>query len=228
MKDRHVLAAMSLGFAVALGGCGPSGSAPPPGKETGKPAQPPAASAPDAPREEPKPPKKEEPKMTESAGKKYDTANPVVKIETTMGDIVVELFPKEAPNTVGNFLTLTKKGFYDGIIFHRVIPNFMVQTGDPTGTGTGGPGYKFADEFSKDLRHDRPGRLSMANAGPGTNGSQFFITHVPTPHLDNRHSIFGQVIEGQDVVIKIGNAPRDRRDKPNEPIKMVSVKVVQE
>lgn len=166
--------------------------------------------------------------MTDPVSKKYDTANPVVKIETTMGDIVVELFPKEAPKTVENFLTLVKKGFYDGIIFHRVIPNFMIQTGDPTGTGTGGPGYKFADEFSKNLRHDRPGRLSMANAGPNTNGSQFFITHVPTPHLDDRHSIFGQVIEGQDVVIKIGNAPRGRADRPNDPIKMASVRVVQE
>ena len=168
------------------------------------------------------------PSMPESGKKKYDTANPVVKIETTMGGIVVELFPKEAPKTVENFLTLTKKGFYDGIIFHRVIPGFMIQTGDPTGTGMGGPGYKFGDEFSKNLRHDRAGRLSMANAGPGTNGSQFFLTLGPTTHLDDKHSIFGQVIEGQEVVVKIGNAPRDRRDKPLEAVKMTSVRVVQE
>lgn len=160
--------------------------------------------------------------------KKYDTANPVVKIETTLGAIVIELFPKEAPKTVENFLTLAKKGYYDGIIFHRVIPGFMIQTGDPTGTGTGGPGYMFADEFSKSLRHDRPGRLSMANSGPGTNGSQFFITHGPTPHLDDRHSIFGQVIEGQEVVTKIGAVPRDRRDKPLEAVQMLSVRLVQE
>jgi cyclophilin family peptidyl-prolyl cis-trans isomerase len=158
----------------------------------------------------------------------YPTANPVVRIETTMGTIDAELFPKETPKTVENFLTLTKKGFYDGIIFHRVIPNFMIQTGDPTGTGSGGPGYQFADEFSPQLRHDKPGILSMANAGPNTNGSQFFITHQATPHLNNRHSVFGQVITGQEVVTAIGNAPRGARDCPLQEVKMTKVSVLQE
>lgn len=151
---------------------------------------------------------------------------PKVKIETTMGDIVVELFQTEAPKTVENFLTLTKKGFYDGIIFHRVIPNFMIQTGDPTGTGMGGPGYQFADEFSPKLRHDKPGILSMANSGPNTNGSQFFITQVPTPWLDGRHSVFGQVVEGMDVVNQIASVSRDGRDKPLKAIAMKKVTVL--
>ena len=146
-------------------------------------------------------------------------------IETTMGTIVIELYPDEAPKTVENFAKLAKQGFYNGIIFHRVIPNFMVQTGDPTGTGTGGPGYKFADEFSPKLKHDKPGRVSMANAGPNTNGSQFFITVIPTPWLDGKHSIFGQVVSGQDVVNAIVNAPRGANDKPTTPIKMVKVTV---
>ena len=110
-----------------------------------------------------------------------------IKIETTMGDIYADLYETEAPKTVANFMTLANKGFYDGIIFHRVIPNFMVQTGDPTGTGMGGPGYQFADEFSEKLRHDKPGVLSMANSGPNTNGSQFFITEVPTPWFGLLH-----------------------------------------
>lgn len=226
MRRRPVLGFACLGLVLAFAGCDSTESSST-SVEKGKVPEA-AAQKPAVPATEPASAKKESVPMTDPVSKKYDTANPVVKIETTMGDIVVELFPKEAPKTVENFLTLVKKGFYDGIIFHRVIPNFMIQTGDPTGTGTGGPGYKFADEFSKNLRHDRPGRLSMANAGPNTNGSQFFITHVPTPHLDDRHSIFGQVIEGQDVVIKIGNAPRGRADRPNDPIKMASVRVVQE
>ena len=150
-----------------------------------------------------------------------------VKIETTQGDMIAELYDKDAPKTVENFVTLVKKGFYDGIIFHRVIPNFMIQTGDPTGTGTGGPGYQFADEFSPNLRHDKPGVLAMANSGPNTNGSQFFITQVPTPWLDNRHSVFGQVIEGIDVVNKIAAAPRDGRDKPLETISMKKVTILE-
>ena len=109
------------------------------------------------------------------------------------------MFADKAPKTVNNFVFLARQGFYDGIIFHRVIDNFMAQGGDPTGTGTGGPGYKFQDEFHPSLKHDKPGMLSMANAGPNTNGSQFFITHVPTPWLDNKHSVFGQVKEGIDV-----------------------------
>ena len=149
-----------------------------------------------------------------------------IKIETTMGDITADLYAKEAPKTVANFVTLAKKGFYDGIIFHRVIPDFMVQTWDPTGTGTGGPGYQFADEFSPNLKHDKPGVISMANAGPGTNGSQFFITVVPTPWLNNRHTIFGHVTQGIEVVNKIVSAPRDGRDKPLQEIKMTHVTVL--
>ncbi len=127
-------------------------------------------------------------------------------IETSKGNIPVELFPDQAPVTVANFVNLAQRGYYDGLTFHRVIGDFMIQGGCPRGTGSGGPGYQFEDEFDPSLRHDRPGRLSMANAGPGTNGSQFFITHVPTPWLDDAHSIFGQVQSdgGQDVVNSIG------------------------
>ena len=121
-------------------------------------------------------------------------------ITTTKGDIQVTLFPAEAPLTVANFVNLAQRGYYDGLKFHRVIANFMIQGGDPTGTGSGGPGYRFADEFNPALRHDSAGTLSMANSGPGTNGSQFFISHGPTPHLDDIHSIFGKVASGQDVV----------------------------
>ena len=125
------------------------------------------------------------------------------RFKTEKGDIDVELYADRAPLTVENFINLARAGFYDGTTFHRVIPGFMAQGGDPTGTGTGGPGYQFGDEFHPSLRHDAPGVLSMANAGPGTNGSQFFITHVPTPHLDGKHTVFGNVREGQDVVNKI-------------------------
>jgi peptidyl-prolyl cis-trans isomerase B (cyclophilin B) len=119
-------------------------------------------------------------------------------INTNKGDINLRLFPDQAPLTVLSFVNLAKRGYYDNLAFHRVIPEFVIQGGCPLGTGTGGPGYRFKDEFSPDLRHDKPGILSMANAGPGTNGSQFFITHVSTPHLDNRHSIFGEVMGTQD------------------------------
>ena len=124
----------------------------------------------------------------------------VATFKTAKGDIVVELFADKVPATVNNFIFLAREGFYDDSTFHRVLPNFMAQGGDPTGTGSGGPGYKFADEFHSDLRHDAPGTLSMANAGPNTNGSQFFITLVPTPHLDNVHSVFGRVTAGMDVL----------------------------
>jgi len=152
---------------------------------------------------------------------------------TSKGKITCILFEKEAPKTVANFVGLAngtkewiepktgkkvKKRFYDGLIFHRVIPKFMIQGGDPEGTGRGGPGYKFEDEFHPDLKFDQPGRLAMANAGPNTNGSQFFITHVATPWLNNKHTIFGQVIDGQEVVDKIGNIKRDRRNKPLEDV----------
>jgi peptidyl-prolyl cis-trans isomerase A (cyclophilin A) len=155
------------------------------------------------------------------------------QFDTSEGTFMIRLFEKEAPNTVANFVGLaegtkewkdpqtgqSKTGpFYDGVVFHRVIEGFMIQGGDPLGTGTGGPGYKFADEFHPTLRHDKPGILSMANAGPNTNGSQFFITLGPTPHLDNRHSVFGHVVEGMDVVKKIGSVPTGRQDRPVKPI----------
>jgi len=149
--------------------------------------------------------------------------------KTSMGDIVVQLFDDKAPKTVANFVGLAsgtkewtdpktgekvKKPLYNGTIFHRVIPGFMIQGGDPLGSGRGGPGYRFADEFHPDLRHTKGGILSMANAGPNTNGSQFFITLAPTLHLDNRHSVFGEVVKGQSVLVAIGNTPRDARDRP--------------
>lgn len=124
-------------------------------------------------------------------------------LKTSRGDIHATLFASKAPITVSNFLNLASRDYYNGIIFHRVIPQFMIQGGDPTGTGTGGPGYRFEDEFDPTLKHDRSGRLSMANSGPSTNGSQFFITHVSTPWLDGKHTIFGQVTEGQDIVDRI-------------------------
>jgi cyclophilin family peptidyl-prolyl cis-trans isomerase len=125
------------------------------------------------------------------------------RMETDKGTMVIELFADKTPMTVNNFVFLSREGYYDGVIFHRVIDNFMVQGGDPTGTGRGGPGYKFGDEFNSSLKHDKQGILSMANAGPGTNGSQFFITHGPTPHLNGKHTVFGQVVEGLDVLMSI-------------------------
>ncbi len=151
-----------------------------------------------------------------------------VKIETTLGNIEAELYTEEAPKTVDNFVTLAKKGFYDGIIFHRVIPDFMIQTGDPTGTGRGGPGYEFGDEFSPRLKHDKPGIFSMANSGPNTNGSQFFITEVPTPWLDRKHSVFGKVTSGMDIVKAISSTPADHQDKPKKPVVMNKVTVLED
>ena len=150
-------------------------------------------------------------------------------IKTSMGDIVVHLFDDKAPKTVANFVDLAtgkkewtdpktgqkvKRPFYNGIIFHRVIPGFMIQGGDPLGTGFGGPGYDFEDEFNPDLRHSKAGILSMANKGPNTNGSQFFITVRPVPQLDGKHAVFGEVVKGQEVVSAIVNTPRDANDKP--------------
>ena len=129
-----------------------------------------------------------------------DTGSLVAALETTKGVIEIALTPTKTPLTVANFVNLIQRGFYNGLLFHRVIPNFMVQGGDPNGTGSGGPGYKFKDEFDPSLKHTGPGVLSMANAGPGTNGSQFFITHVETSWLDGKHSVFGKVTKGQDVV----------------------------
>jgi peptidyl-prolyl cis-trans isomerase B (cyclophilin B) len=131
-------------------------------------------------------------------------------IHTTKGDVKLKLYPNEAPLTVLNFINLSKRGFYDGLIFHRVIPEFMIQGGCPTGSGTGGPGYRFKDECSVDLKHDKPGILSMANAGPHTNGSQFFITHVPTPWLDNKHTVFGEVVDAQDQSVVNSIAQHDK------------------
>lgn len=139
---------------------------------------------------------------------------PVANFDTNMGTFRIELYSDLAPNTVKNFIDLAQSKFYDGVIFHRVIDNFMIQGGDPTGTGMGGPGYVIPDEFGKGLKHDAPGILSMANAGPDTGGSQFFITLVPTPWLDGRHAIFGHVIEGMEVVEKIGHTETNKRDRP--------------
>jgi peptidyl-prolyl cis-trans isomerase A (cyclophilin A) len=147
------------------------------------------------------------------------------RFETSMGNFAIELFEEQTPNTVGNFVKLAEKQFYDGVIFHRVIDGFMVQGGDPTGTGRGGPGYQFADEFHPQLKHTSEGILSMANAGPNTNGSQFFITLAPTPHLDGRHAVFGKVVEGMDVVRKIGKTPTKAGDRPATDVVMKSVKI---
>lgn len=150
--------------------------------------------------------------------------------DTTEGQFKAKLFADKAPNTVQNFVDLaegnkTGTPFYDGLVFHRVIPNFMIQGGCPEGTGRGGPGYRFADEFHPTLKHERKGMLSMANAGPNTNGSQFFITVAPTPWLDQKHSIFGEVVEGYDVVEKISQAPRNAQDRPSREVKINSVKI---
>src|SRR6187455_2430904 len=160
--------------------------------------------------------------------------------DTSEGTFKVKLFDDKAPNTVANFVGLAEgtkewtdpktgkkvtRPFYNGLIFHRVIAGFMIQGGDPLGTGVGGPGFKFADEFHPKLRHTKAGLLSMANAGPGTNGSQFFITLAPTPHLDNRHSVFGEVVSGLDVVKKIGSVPTGRQDRPVTPVVMNKVTI---
>jgi cyclophilin family peptidyl-prolyl cis-trans isomerase len=158
------------------------------------------------------------PAMVIDPKKKYKA-----RLETEKGTMVIELFADKAPKTVNNFVFLAREGFYEDIIFHRVIADFMVQGGDPTGNGSGGPGYKFEDEFHASLKHDKPGRLSMANAGPGTNGSQFFITHVATPWLDGKHTIFGQVIEGMDVLMSI--PPRDPMRPENPGVKILKVTI---
>ena len=159
-------------------------------------------------------------------------------IETTKGHIVVKLNYKEVPTTVANFVTLAEgknnfvkveykgKPFYNGTIFHRVIDGFMIQGGDPTGTGMGDPGYRFEDEFVPSLKHSKKGILSMANSGPNTNGSQFFITQVPTPHLDGRHTVFGETVKGEEVIDAIAKAPRNSQDRPNEDIKIKNITIV--
>lgn len=150
----------------------------------------------------------------------------IATANTDKGNIVIKLHANLVPKTVNNFVFLARQGFYDSTIFHRVIANFMAQGGDPTGIGRGGPGYKFADEFHSSLRHDKPGVLSMANSGPNTNGSQFFITHVPTLWLDKKHSVFGQVIEGMDVLLSI--PPRDPQNPENSGVSLNSVTIREE
>ncbi len=160
------------------------------------------------------------PAMALKPGARYQA-----RIETDKGDLLVDLHADLVPMTVNNFVFLAREGFYDGVIFHRVIANFMAQSGDPTGTGTGGPGYQFKDEFDQTLRHSGPGVLSMANAGPNTNGSQFFITHVATPWLDGKHTVFGQVADGMKVLMSI--PPRDpgNRNAPAVAIRRIEIDV---
>ena len=155
-------------------------------------------------------------------------ANPIAVFETNHGTFEIELFEDKAPITVKNFIDLAEKGFYDGLIFHRVIDGFMIQGGDPNGMGTGGPGYTIPDEFHKDLKHDSEGVLSMANAGPNTGGSQFFITLAATPWLDGHHSVFGKVVKGMDVVREIGKVDTDFQDKPLAKVVMEKVMIRRE
>lgn len=159
-----------------------------------------------------------------------------IKFQTSLGDFTAELYAKECPETVWNFVNLAegrqenKKNapFYDGLIFHRVIKGFMIQGGCPEGVGTGGPGYRFPDECRPDLKHDSSGILSMANAGPGTNGSQFFVTLAPTPHLNGRHTVFGKVVEGMDVVEKIGITKTGQMDRPVQEVVMQKLTVIRD
>ncbi len=161
---------------------------------------------------------KNPPPMTIDRQKTYTAT-----LKTDLGDIVAQLHADKAPNVVNNFVFLAREGFYDGVTFHRVIANFMAQSGDPTATGTGGPGYRFADEFHRELRHDAPGVLSMANSGANTNGSQFFITHVPTPWLDGKHAIFGKVTSGMDVVLAIPSRDPGKAREPGTRIQTIEI-----
>ncbi len=158
------------------------------------------------------------PEMTLDPGKDY-----YANLVTEKGTLRIRLFAEEAPETVNNFVFLAREGYYDGTTFHRVIEGFMAQGGDPTGTGTGGPGYSIRDEFHPDLRHDKPGVLSMANRGPNTGGSQFFITHVATPWLDDRHAVFGEVVEGMDVVNALRECDPQRDREPGDAIERVEI-----
>ena len=161
------------------------------------------------------------PEMALDPKKRYSAT-----LHTDKGDIVVALFADKTPLTVNNFVFLARQNFYDGTIFHRVIKDFMAQGGDPTGSGRGGPGYQFKDEFDPKLHHDKPGVLSMANSGPNTNGSQFFLTHVPTPWLDGKHSVFGQVTNGLDVLLSIPERDPQRRNAPA--VQLISVTILEE
>ena len=171
--------------------------------------------------------------MAEKTDYKEEVERPVALFDTSLGVFEAELYAKECPETVWNFINLaegrqetSREGnFFDGLIFHRVIEGFVIQGGCPHGSGTGGPGYQFKDEFDPSLRHDGAGILSMANAGPNTNGSQFFVTLGPTPHLDDRHSVFGKVIKGLDIIQKIGSVKTGPADSPLEPVTINSVKI---
>ena len=171
--------------------------------------------------------------MSKKIDYREDLERPIAVFETSLGNFEAELYAKSCPETVWNFINLAEGrqetaregNFYDGLTFHRVIEGFVIQGGCPQGTGTGGPGYQFKDEFDPKLRHDSEGLLSMANAGPNTNGSQFFITLAATPHLDNRHSVFGKVIKGLDVVNKIGSVQTGPGDRPLEPVTMNRVRI---
>jgi len=160
------------------------------------------------------------PPMQIDLGKRYQA-----RLRTDVGDMLIDLYADRAPRTVNNFVFLARQKFYDGVIFHRVIANFMAQGGDPTGTGSGGPGYTFGDEFHPSLRHDGPGVLSMANAGPNTNGSQFFLTHVATPWLDDKHSVFGRIVEGQDVLMAI--PPRDPNQRGAPAVRIHTIEILE-
>lgn len=155
-----------------------------------------------------------------------DRVGKKAKFTTNLGNFTVSLFGDKAPKTVSNFITLAKDGFYNGLIFHRVIDNFMIQGGDPEGTGQGGPGYQFEDEFVSSLDFSKAGKLAMANSGPNTNGSQFFITVAPTTWLNNKHTIFGEVIEGMDVVVKISKVQKDQNDKPLTSVTIESIEIL--
>ena len=212
----YVLSALIA--AAALAACG--GDEPqtePPAADTPKPA-----AAQESTESQPMPKPKSysaPPPMTIDPDKSYTATFELEK----GGEFVVELFAKEAPKTVNNFVFLSREGYYNGVTFHRVLANFMAQGGDPTGTGRGGPGYSFEDEFHPDRRHDSPGVLSMANAGRNTNGSQFFITFVPTPSLDDRHTVFGKVIEGMDVVNGISLRDPDTATAPGDAIATITI-----
>ena len=172
--------------------------------------------------------------MTVKTDYKEDVNRLTAVFDTSMGTFEAELYARECPETVWNFVNLAEGrqetdrpgNFYDGLGFHRVIEGFMLQGGCPLGSGTGGPGYRFGDEFDPSLRHDGEGVLSMANAGPGTNGSQFFVTLAPTPHLDDHHTVFGKVVKGMDVVRKIGSVPTGPMDKPVDPVVINTVTIV--
>ncbi len=198
-KFRTLLLTLSASM-LLMTGCSGSGSTPP--------------------ADDKQPPKPEKEKAAAPAVK-----NRIARFETNKGTFRIELAEDKAPITTKNFIDLANKGFYDGVIFHRVIDGFMIQGGDPTGTGRGGPGYKIPDEFHAELKHDSAGILSMANAGPNTGGSQFFITLGPTPHLNNRHAVFGKVIEGLDVVKAIGKTATGPGDRPLEDVVMKKVTI---